>query len=143
MSSASCSFRISRAAITGNVFIASAGAALFCNFSLLAWRLLDSDSTRLYTSERRVPRCMPNVSPDYALQWISSKPVECGSCSCCSFLLKASALLFAFPERYLVFNWNCANSAAHLISVAPNLADVCRYDNGLLSVYTDNSDPGK
>ena len=75
------SFRISRADIPGNVFVAPAGEALLCNSSLLAWRLIDSDSTRLYSYERRVPRCMPKMSPDSTLQWISSKLAECGSCS--------------------------------------------------------------
>ena len=46
---------MSRADMPGNVFVAPVGEALLCNSSLLAWRLIDSDSTRLYNSERRVP----------------------------------------------------------------------------------------
>ena len=51
--------------------------------------------------------------------------------------------MFGFPDRYLMRSWNWVNPAAHLIYVAPNLADVCRYDNGLLSVYTVHSRFGR
>lgn len=41
---------------------------------------------------------------------------------CDVFLLKLSAFLFAIPERYFTLKLNCASSATHLVSVAPNFA---------------------
>ena len=43
---------MSRAHMSGNVFVVPVGEVL-----LIDWQLIDSDSTMLYTPEKRVPRC--------------------------------------------------------------------------------------
>ena len=46
--------------VTEVLFIAPVSEVLLCKSSFVAWRLIDSDSTRLYTSERRVPMLRQN-----------------------------------------------------------------------------------
>ena len=70
---------------------------------------------------------MPGFRHSGAAVVVSSNRTVLGSLPCSVFRLKASALVLLRPGLfYLMLNRNCANSAAHLVSIAPNLELVWR-----------------
>ena len=61
-----------------------------------------------------VPKWIPNI---LTVQCTSSNGTECGSGSCFTFLLRASAFTLYLPDLYLISSWNWANSTDNLINL--------------------------